>query len=175
MLHGEERCYISRWIGIEAGPNDAAQASIRAKVHPFLDVTYAKVTGAWPRTRTGWRCCWGFRPETRPGPSGRLTKGAVCANAPHQAPMNKKRWAVSLPQTRTSPKYSQFRDSLKRCGPRFQPSQARRVGFNIQVTDLFRGTLETLGAIVIANLDFSLHGRVEFHPYSRLEYGFRPL
>ena len=66
------------------------------------------------------------------------------------------------------------RNDGKCCGPRFLPSQERRVGFNIQVTDLFRGTRETLGDIVIANPDFSLHGRVEFHPYSRLECGFRP-
>ncbi len=52
---------------------EKVKASIRAKVeHPFLDVKqiygYAKslprcrtgyATGAWPRTRSGWRCCWG--------------------------------------------------------------------------------------------------------------------
>ena len=51
---------------------EKVKASIRAKVeHPFLDVKqiygYAKslprcrtgyATGAWPRTRSGWPCCW---------------------------------------------------------------------------------------------------------------------
>jgi IS5 family transposase len=59
--------------GSPAALGEKVKASIRAKVeHPFLDVKrlfgYAKslpsrkrgcATGAWPRTGSEWRCCWG--------------------------------------------------------------------------------------------------------------------
>ena len=43
--------------------SERCKASVRAKVeHPFLYLKrrfgYANATGAWPRTRSGWRCCW---------------------------------------------------------------------------------------------------------------------
>ena len=57
-----------RWK-LEAGSEAALAAKVKASVgakveHPLLDLKrplgYAKVrTGAWPRTRSAWSCCWG--------------------------------------------------------------------------------------------------------------------